>query len=143
MQAILTRFRSSEQGTLGTLFIPEVNFSCYTIELPWLDNKPRISCIPIGEYKVIPYSSAKFGQTYLLLGVPNRTGILIHTGNLAGDKSKGYITHSQGCILVGKKTGLISGQKAVLFSVSAMVELRLAVGKNQFSLVVKEGLKEC
>ena len=48
--------------------------------------------------------------------VPNRTYILLHSGNYGGDKSKDYKTHTMGCILLGKKSGFLGGQVAVLNS---------------------------
>ena len=48
--------------------------------------------------------------------MPNRTYILIHSGNYAGDKSKGFKSHVMGCILLGKKSGYLGGQVAILNS---------------------------
>ena len=76
------------------------------LELPWLDNKQDISCIPLGTYtckrtidrkmhsgKVIPV-------TYEVTGVPDRSGILFHRGNTTQD--------TRGCILVGMQIKLSS-----------------------------------
>lgn len=73
-------------------------FSCRTLELPWLENKTKISCIPEGAYKCSWTYSPKF-KTILpeLENVPGRTAIRIHSGNYASLKK----SHSQGCILVG------------------------------------------
>jgi len=128
----------SEQGTLGVMFIPQFNFSCFTLELPWRDNAPNKSCIPCGEYFAIPCLSAKFGQTYLLKNVPGRSGILIHKGNLAGDRDKGFISHSSGCILLGHKVGKINNQLAILMSISAVTDFNQVVGNNNFVLTIKE-----
>jgi len=43
--------------------------------------------------------------------VPERSGILIHNGNL--------VEHSLGCILIGTRPGKMMGQPAVLNSVTA------------------------
>ena len=120
---VLIRVETSDQGTIGILLDREF-LLCYTIELPWRDNKRNISCIPTGEYQVVPYTSRKFGRVFHVLDVPNRSGILIHSGNVAGDKNKGYKTHSYGCILPGRKTGYLWKQRAVLISRPSVVELR-------------------
>jgi hypothetical protein len=110
----LIRTLTSDQGTSGMLVM--AGFNCYTLELPWRDNQKSISCIPDGEYEVIQRISAKFGKIYWITNVPNRSYILIHSGNYAGDISKGYKSHVQGCILLGQKIGTLAGQKAVLNS---------------------------
>lgn len=60
--------------------------------------------------------SPKYGTIYWVLKVPNRSFILIHWGNLAGDKMLGHISHSAGCLLWGKYFGKLNGQLAVLYS---------------------------
>jgi len=84
--------------------------------LPWRGNRRQISCIPPGTYNVEIRLSNKYGRIYWIRNVPNRSYILIHSGNFAGDTSKGYKTHVMGCILLGKKSGYLGGQVAVLNS---------------------------
>ena len=110
----LFRFRMSDQGTQG-LWITE-GFSARSLELPWLGNRQNISCIPSGEYECKPHYSRKFGECYLITDVEGRSWILTHAGNLAGDRLKGYRTHSYGCVLLGKYFGRLYGQLAVLVS---------------------------
>ena len=72
-----TYFPEGTQGVLewnGTLI-------CYTIELPWLGNQRRISCIPEGEYLLQLRFSPKFKWHFLLMDVPGRDLILIHPAN--------------------------------------------------------------
>ena len=113
-QVELFRLRRSDQGTEGMLVTED--FKCRTLELPWRDNKRQISCIPPDEYKVDMRLSNKYGRVYWVRKVPNRTYILIHSGNYAGDKSKGFKSHVMGCILLGKKSGYLGGQVAILNS---------------------------
>jgi len=91
-------------------------FDCKTFELPWRDNKKSISCIPSGEYKCMLRKSNRFGLTYWVTNVLNRSFILIHSGNYAGDFSKGWKTNVEGCILLGKEFGWLSKQRAILNS---------------------------
>ncbi len=92
----------------------EGKFICYTGELPWRNNQQQVSCIPPGEYTVGPWNSKRFPNTYHIKNVTNREAVLIHTGNLCGDKSKGYLSHVRGCICVGERMGKIREQRAVL-----------------------------
>ena len=63
----------------------------YTIELPWRDNKSRISCIPEGSYVLRKRYSEKFKWHFVLTDVHNRSGILIHPANDAQKELQGCI----------------------------------------------------
>jgi len=78
------------EGTQGIL---EWNgdLICYTIELPWLDNQKRISCVPEGEYILQKRFSKKFGWHLHLVNVPGRDYILIHRANDAKKELLGCI----------------------------------------------------
>ena len=136
-EAVLQREETSDHGTFGVLAIGD--FRCVTIELPWRDNRPGESCIPPGVYTVVPWHSARFPLTYHVRNVSGRSAILTHTGNLAGDKSKGYIRHSLGCILPGLKRGILRGQRGVLMSLPAMSRIRAILGRSPFTLTIKGG----
>jgi hypothetical protein len=89
MGLVLTRiyFPEGTQGLLewnGTLV-------CYTIELPWLGNQRRISCIPEGEYVLQKRFSPRFKWHLHLRNVPGRDLILIHPANDAKKELLGCI----------------------------------------------------
>jgi hypothetical protein len=89
MVLVLTRtyFPEGTQGVLewkGTLV-------CYTIELPWLENQRRISCIPEGSYILQQRYSPKFKWHLHLMNVPGRDLILIHPANDANKELLGCI----------------------------------------------------
>ena len=113
--AALIRTQRSDQGTEGILVIGE-SFTAFTMELPWRDNRPNLSCIPPGRYRARVYESSHFGRVYHGLDVPGRTGILIHPGNFAGDREAGLRTDSYGCVLPGMRRGFLADQRAVLLS---------------------------
>ncbi|PRY38459.1 hypothetical protein CLV58_109186 [Spirosoma oryzae] len=70
-----------------------------TIELPWKDNQPRISCIPEGTYPVVIYNSPKHGPSLLLKKVPGRSMIEVHSANWAmGKDGTGKTPQLLGCI---------------------------------------------
>ena len=128
----LIRYKTTDQGTEGVLLAP--GFQCFTFELPWKDNKPNLSCIPAGTYKVVPFSGRRFKRVYHILDVPNRSYILIHSGNFAGDRTKGYRSHTYGCILVGDRFGYLCGQRAVLNSRLTLCRLKNYLSYRPFIL---------
>jgi hypothetical protein len=82
-----TYFPEGTQGILewnGTIV-------CYTIELPWLENQRRISCVPEGEYVLQKRFSPKFQWHLHLKNVPGRDLILIHPANDAEKELLGCI----------------------------------------------------
>ena len=133
--ATLIRTETSAQGTFGLIDVAGLRI--HTAEPPWRDNAQGESCIPAGEYEVEPWSSRRFPGTYHVEGVPERSAILIHTGNVAGDRAKGLHSHTLGCILPGLMRGVIANQKAVLLSGPAMNQLRNAVGGDRFRLRIQ------
>ena len=108
MTATLLRHpRASADCTLGTLVFDNGD-TFQTLELPWRDNKPNVSCIPQGYYDVVRHTSPSKGDCYEVLDVPAREHILIHVGN--------FPTDTQGCILIGvdRKNGAIQQSKLAL-----------------------------
>jgi len=112
----------------GTAQIWEDNELLYTfktLELPWRNNQRYISCIPNGRYKASPGFSSSKGQIIRLHDVPDREGILIHTGNGPDD--------SQGCILAG--TGF-DGNFILLGSINAMNNIMKLVDRNLYITII-------
>ena len=97
-KAILIR-QYFDTHTLGVLVALDatsnVIMTCSVLELPWMDNQRKISCIPEGTYKVQSEINVKFGKCYRILNVPGRDGILQHPGN--------YTKQILGCQLPGVK----------------------------------------
>lgn len=89
---ILRRESSKVYGTLGILSINKKIFCC-TIEESDCENESNISSIPTGQYICRRYSSARYPNTFEVIDVTGRSGILFHAGNTEKD--------TQGCILVG------------------------------------------
>lgn len=134
----LIRTRTSDQGTEGILISTE-GFMCKTLELPWRQNQRSISCIPSGEYLVRIRQSPKYGSVYWITSVPNRTWILIHAGNWAGDTKKGFKSHVNGCVLLGKSHGFLAGQRAILTSRVTIRKFRNHMQDQRFMLTVVGG----
>lgn len=94
----LERFAYTPVGTFGRLFLPvgAKPSMFYTVERPWENNKSDVSCIPEGTYNCRRGIFSKKGETFEVLGVPNRTAILFHVGNNEDD--------FQGCVGLGNGT---------------------------------------
>lgn len=135
-RAEIFRLRRSDQGTEGLLVSGD--FNCRTLELPWRNNRRQVSCIPPGIYDVEIRLSNKYGRVYWVRKVPDRTYILIHSGNYAGDKLKGFKSHVMGCILLGKKSGFLGGQAAVLNSRTTVRSFCRHMGYEPFRLRIQE-----
>lgn len=106
-----------------------------TCEDIWRENQREVSCIPCGEYLCVEYDSPRFGRTYLVDGVPDRSGILFHPGNNHVD--------TRGCILVGSSFASESGASGITNSRSAFTSfLRLLKNEKQFELVIRNLSKD-
>jgi hypothetical protein len=88
-------------GTNGEIFFNHKRV-CSSIELPWLENKKRISCIPEGRYELTKRYSQRFGWHLLVNNVVNRDYILIHAYNDAMKESKGCIAPVSVCTGEGR-----------------------------------------
>lgn len=78
------------EGTNGELYhLGEL--VCYTIELPWRENKTNVSCIPEGRYRLVRRYSERYGYHLLLREVPHRSAILVHPANDALKELRGCL----------------------------------------------------
>ncbi len=134
--AILTRLDRSDQGTFGRVVGPGIVL--LTGELPWRENRPSISCIPEGTYRVVWTWSPRFRRfMYLVAGVVARSGIRKHPANLMGDAALGYRSQLNGCIALGERLGWLDGQKAVLLSAPAVRRFEEAMQRKPFTLEIR------
>ena len=126
----ITRFSDDGVQTLGDLTYK--NFKCKTLERPWKDNKPNISCIPKGTYRAKWTFSPKFLKyTYEILGVPKRSGIRFHAANFWFDLN--------GCITQGTGYANLNNDKEVdIINSKATVDtFNKIMNKRDFTLVIK------
>jgi hypothetical protein len=79
-----TRDNQNEVRTYGTLLRPDGSRFSDTIERPWLNNAPDISCIPAGLYTLkYQWSDGHEMGLFWFLNVPGRTACEFHSANLA------------------------------------------------------------
>jgi len=140
---IITRFCYAPNGTFGMLQYND--FKSFTVEPPWKDNMPFISCIPDGEYIAKWHRSPKFGPTLAVEGGTvsifqssehDRSHIVFHLGN--------WPRNFEGCIGLGRKFKCVSGDIGVSSSMVTVKEfLELANEEDNIPLIIKatEGAK--
>lgn len=141
MNITLTRDSPSDQGTPGTLTAE--GLALRTLELPWRDNEPQHSCIPVGVYEAKLFDSPTKGRVYLLQDVPGRHMIEIHSANFAGDVAKGWESQLLGCIAPGLGIGQLQNrdgrmQLAALNSRAALSRLLEVTDGAPITLTIKD-----
>lgn len=133
MKMRLARTSYTPSGTWGILHDDKELPVCVTLENPWIDNVPRVSCIPLGLYQCIRVDSPKFGVTFQVAGVHERTHILFHKGNTEFDTS--------GCILLGSRFGQLSDVPAILESNPAFrLFMGLHATEDNFELAIVDAV---
>ena len=115
----LLREIRSNKATLGRLIDSDYNEICKTLENPWLNNYPEISCIPEGTYKWVKDDEGRF-KYWKLLDVLGRSNIEMHPGNKEKD--------TKGCILLGQDWVIMDDELAVNSS------------RNTFDRIISEAL---
>ena len=150
----LIRQTSTDMGTFGRLLVPGWTQSPYSGELPWRENKVKMSsvptsewcvdrgrCLPEGLYRCVMRLSGHLGWTYWLTNTPDRTFCLIHPATYMGDTEKGFRTQLQGCISLGYSIGMMDGQLAILRSRVAVVGMQDFLQRQPFNLRIVNILK--
>lgn len=132
MKAFLVRLLEDDKQTLGMLLLFKGEnkiFECKTLELPWLNNQPYVSCIPTGAYNVRKHYSSRLGESFHVFDVPGRSEILIHAGN--------YRRDTLGCILLGMRFADIDndGMRDIESSGIALEHL-LSAAPDEFTLTI-------
>lgn len=98
MPTLFLEREPTDTQTNGILTMPSGR-EFYTLEPPWRNNKPFVSCIPDGAYLIESWESPTHGKCYIVSGGTvgktegNRTYILFHPAN--------KVHELQGCIALG------------------------------------------
>lgn len=139
---IIERFAYSPDGTFGRIKLP-TGKEFFTVERPWLSNKPHESCIPDGIYimekRRSPVVERTTGGDYVegweITHVPGRTYIMLHPGN--------WPENFEGCIGVGLKYQVMDGRNGVTQSRSAFAQVMAALdGRDSWRLEIRPFLME-
>lgn len=136
----LRRFCYAPTGTFGEIVLGSTRL--FTVERPWIDNKPYVSCIPEGIYKAVyrptttPVPDSMGGMTWYLIGGVvgfdrgDRTRIAIHIANT--------VSNVEGCIGLGQHLGAIGSDWAVMSSRNAMEQFR-EIMPDSFTMEIVHG----
>jgi hypothetical protein len=89
---VLTRTEQNDSYTKGVLEV-EGQPPFMTLEPPWRNNEQKISCIPPGDYVCEQVISPRFGVTWEVTEVPDRSLIRFHQLN--------WVEETEGCVGVG------------------------------------------
>lgn len=127
-QLTLRRIFYGPTCTLGYLTLD--SGLIYTLEDAWAGNAVGKSCIPDGTYLCRPrFFNAGGYPAIEISGVPGRTTILFHRGNVATDV--------RGCVVVGAQLGVLAGELAVLNSAAAWSPFHHRFGYGEFELSIE------
>ena len=130
MNIKLTRLFSNKKRMVYLLRGP--GLLCFTFE----PHKSSLSSIPAGIYNCQQMRSPRFGWVYEVQSVPGRSDILIHSGNLAGHRSFGLISHAWRCILFDYRVSWLGKQLAYLNSLMTVQKSPKHLHKHNFTLEV-------
>jgi len=131
MNPIVEIIRLEESFRWGTFGIMKMNkkLLCVTLEPPDIENTRNISSIPAQQYMCWRVTSPKYGETFEVKDVPDRSNILFHAGNFVGD--------TKGCILLAERFGKLKHNRAVLNSGSTFsMFLKVMDDFNSFHLTI-------
>ena len=125
----IVRYSETKDGTFGVMEYNAVPF-CMTLE-PNDRGNGRNSCIPAGRYVCRRHSGPKYKDTWEITGVPGRTSILFHVGNIEDD--------SIGCILLGSSLGSLKNKLGVMSSSNTFNRfMNVSERANELNLTVTE-----
>lgn len=101
------------------------------LELPWKDNERKVSCIPVGTYRVIRRWSGRHKNHFHITGVPNRDLVLIHVAN--------YKEQLEGCQAPGQFFTFLDKNATIDVTDSRnTLNNMLAILPKEFDLVITE-----
>lgn len=133
-KVIIQRTLSNSHCTIGKVLVVKNGITVFvadTLELPWLNNKIKQSCIPAGSYRCERTWSPKLQRyEYEVMSVPGRKGIRFDIAN--------YVKDLLGCIALGKLE-LSSDLKEVFYlrmSRSTNAEFRANLENANFALII-------
>ena len=102
--AVILRHKDDGVEALGNLIVIDgfsIPLNLPTLERPWKNNQPNVSCIPVGKYHCTPITTDHLGKHYRVECVPNRLLIAIHSAN--------FFLQLEGCIALGSALEDING----------------------------------
>jgi len=117
---ILERFAYLPEGTIGVIQIP-AGPRIFTIERPWQNNQPFVSCIPEGEYDLEWDTTGRIKNVPRLRDTAPRTQINIHVANTP-DELHGCIAPNMQWEVNGRMPRGINSGKAMQILMEQFIE---------------------
>jgi len=126
-EAKITRFADHPLlGCPGDLYVEGVRY-CSTLEPPWIPidggkgGKPYESCVPVGEYKLLPYTSDKYGDCFIMVSYENEVFAfeddMLHKDQrfkcLFAHRGS-YVKNFVGCIGLGRSYDLVGNEMGII-----------------------------
>ena len=131
---VIERFCFSPDGTFGKMMVDGAEI--YTVERPWLNNLPSISCIPNGLYVCKPRRFFRGGYDAIeVTNVPGRSHILFHRANAPYEV--------KGCIAPNAELGAWADVWVGKFSAQAFDRLMDSFGDKEFTLSIIASMGGC
>jgi len=125
----IIRDRVGRKQSLGTLLIKnetgKVVFHSHLLELGWLNNQSRVSCVPAGKYILKFEFSPKFNRKlWEAYGISGRSECKFHQANFANEL--------EGCFAPGEARFDLNrdGQKDMVNSKDTLEEFHDAMGNS-------------
>lgn len=138
MRLRLLRSGETEIATPGRLVTEDRELVLPTLEQPWWDNRPFLSCIPPGFYALEPYVSQSSGPTWRMVGetvgaVKADLGGAVTRYGCQLDRAN-HARQLQGCVAPGRRMGRLGDELAVMRSGDALAALRkvLVAGERHY-----------
>jgi hypothetical protein len=132
---IIYRFWKDLNQTLGNCTVLNDDlkplFSSLSLERGWRDNQARVSCLPLGEYKLKLEFSHKFQMDlWEIKGTEPRTECKFHSAN--------YWYQLNGCIALGRNLADINrdGYSDITSSRSTMRAFHKAFGNDKEAILI-------
>jgi len=123
----LVRYTESDGGTWGA--VTGDGYKAQTLERPWKNNAPFVSCIPEGTYRIRRDKTGK-QKYYKILEVEGRSDIELHPANSPGELL--------GCIAFGESIHKRNDRCFLLHSKSAMDRFLALVGDDDVILTISK-----
>lgn len=122
-EIVIHRVTQIEAGTFGLLMVDTTLPICNTLELPWLNNKPFLSCPPLGSWVMNRFQSPKYGDVFEII-CKGRDKLLLHWGNTVVDNpnTEKNEKQSDGCVILGEGIDPVNDGYGVTNSKAAFQE---------------------
>ena len=126
----LWRFPEFASTTFGLLIAPG-DWRRATIELPWRDNAPNVSCIPTGDHQAFWAWSPRHGRAVYHVAAEGRAGVEVDVAN--------WSSELRGCLAMGRKIAKFPGKGwGITNSRSSRRAFHQLMGRRPFVLRIRE-----